>query len=209
MRIGKFLVITSVGLFTALAASAQLQLSASGSYLQGVGDNDAGLWGGGIGMKGFIGQNFALGARLSSYPKKTSAKVTNDGSDYNESDLVTNAVATVDLLLGKKTTPVQPYIGVDLGASFNNHTITYTNAGAQFIENKNENTYFLLSPKAGLNFGIGQAFGVFGQAQYNVTFGNGKTISIDDVPNPFTSEAVSKFFTFDAGIYFRLSPSKK
>jgi hypothetical protein len=186
-----------------------LQLSASGSYLQGVGDNDAGLWGGGLGIKGFLGQNLALGARLSSYPEKTSAKVTGDGSDYTESDLITNAVATIDLILGKKASALQPYIGTDLGASFNNHTVTYTNAGAQFIENKNEKTYFLLSPKAGVNFGIGQAFGIFGQAQYNVTFGNGKTISIDDVPNPFTSEAVSKFFTFDAGIYFRLSPASK
>ncbi|MES2647578.1 MAG: hypothetical protein V4717_11920 [Bacteroidota bacterium] len=208
MRMGKFLIVTAFGLFAVVSASAQLQVSASGSYLKGVGDNDAGLWGGGLGLKGFLGENLALGARLSSYPKKTSSKTTRDGSNYTESDLITNAVATVDLLLGKKTTAIQPYIGADIGANFNNHTITYTNAGAQFIKNENKKTYFLLAPKAGVNIGIGQAFGIFGQAQYNVTFGDGRTISINDVPNPFTSEAVSKFFTFDAGIYFRLSPAK-
>jgi hypothetical protein len=183
------------------------QFSAAASYLKGTGDNTSDFWGGGIAGKGFIGDNFALGATIHSYPKrKFSAEV--NGFKYTNTDLLTNAAATFDILLNKKTSMVQPYIGTDAGVSFNNRTVTYTSANSQIIENKNKKTFFLLSPKAGINIGLGQAFGVFGQVQYNFTFGDGKSVSISDAPNPFTTKAVTEFLTLDAGIYFRLMPAK-
>ncbi len=207
MRTSKFLVITAIGLFAAVTASAQVaQFSASGSYLKGTGDNDASLWGGGLAGKGFIGQSIALGARVNAYPKKTfSAKI--DNFDYKTTDLVTNAAATFDLLLGNKTSMVQPYLGADAGVSFNNQIVAFTNSNSQYVENENKQTYFLLAPKVGINIGLGQAFGIFGQAQYNLTFGDGETVSFEDLPN-FKSEPVSKYFTIDAGVYFRLMPAK-
>jgi len=209
MKTKKFLWVAVAGLFVCFAGNAQVaQISASGSYLKGVDDNKASLWGGGIAGKGFLGKNFALGLGFHTYPKKTASGSVN-GYDYTKADLVSNLALTTDFFLSQRTSPVQPYLGVDLGASFNNHTVTYTNTNNQYIENNNKKTYFLLSPKVGVNVGLGQAFGIFGQAQYNVTFGNGRTIAIDDVPNPFTDNAVSKFFTLDAGVYFRLMPATK
>jgi hypothetical protein len=209
MNSKKILMMAVAGLLATMTVKAQVaQINASGSYLKGVEDNKSSLWGGGVGAKGFIGDHFALGASLHAYPKKTASGTIN-GYNYTKSDNLSNLAGTIDFLIGDRTSTVQPYIGVDAGASFNNHTVTYTNSTNQYIENQNKKTYFLLAPKAGLNFGLGQAFGLFAQAQYNVTFGDGHAVAIDDVPNPFTTNAVSKFFTIDAGLYFRIMPATK
>jgi hypothetical protein len=209
MNSKKILMMAVAGLLATMTVKAQVaQFNVSGSYLKGVDDNKASLWGGGIGAKGFLGEKFALGVGFHTYPKKTySGKI--NGYDYTKSDLLNNLVGTIDFFLSDRTSPVQPYIGVDAGANFNSHAVTYTNSTSQYIENTNKKTYFLLAPKAGLNFGLGQAFGLFAQAQYNVTFGDGHAVAIDDVPNPFTENAVSKFFTIDAGLYFRIMPATK
>jgi hypothetical protein len=207
MQIGKKVLAAAAGVLLVTAGMAQVQLNASASYLKGTGDNKASLWGGGLGAKFFLGDNVALGGALHTYPKKTYAVKTST-ANYTEADLITNLGASVDFLLSKKSAPVQPYIGTDAGVSFNNHTVTYINETTQAVENKNSKTYFLLSPKAGVNIGLGQSFGIFGQAQYNFTFGNGETVSIDDVPNPFTTTPVTQFLSFDAGIYFRLQGAK-
>jgi hypothetical protein len=204
----------ALGLGVVVTANAQLQLSASGSYLKGTGDNKSSLWGGGLTGKVFLGNSIALGGTLHSYPKQTN-KITGSGPSgtytYTSADLVTNVGAALDVLLLPKTSLVQPYIGTDAGVSFNNQTVTYTDGSNQIVSNKNNKSYFLLSPKAGLNIGLGQAFGIFGQAQYNFAFGSGdpKSINIGGVPNPITTEPVSKYFTFDAGIYVRLKGAGK
>ncbi|CAN5703540.1 hypothetical protein BH10BAC3_BH10BAC3_16390 [soil metagenome] len=208
MRTRKFLAITAMGLLVAVTVSAQVaQFSASGSYLKGTGDNDVSLWGGGIAGKGFLGQHVAIGVKVNAYPKKTSSG-TVGSFNYTSANLVTNAAATLDFFLSSKKSMLQPYLGIDAGASFNNQTVTFTNSNTQVIENKNKQTFFLLSPKAGVNIGLGQAFGIFAQAQYNLTFGDGKTVSFNELPN-FQSKPVDKYFTIDAGIYFRLMPAGK
>jgi hypothetical protein len=189
------------------AANAQVQVSASGSYLKSTGDNDAGLWGGGLGLKFFLGDRIAVGGVLHSYPKKTSSISIGNGK-YESADVVTNVAGSLDFLLLPKQSPVQVYLGTDAGASFSNQTVTYTDNTSQTISNKNKNTFFLLSPKAGVNLSLGKMFGVFGQAQYNYTFGDGKSVSFSNTPNPFTTEPVSKYFTFDAGIFIRLAGSR-
>ena len=190
------------------AAMAQVQLNASGTYLQTTGENNnRGLWGGGLGAKFFLGDHFALGGVVHSFPKKTS-DITIGSTRYTTADVVTNAGASFDLLLNSKQSAIQPYIGTDAGVSWSSQTVSYTNNETQMFENKNTSTYFLLAPKAGVNIGLAPAFGLFGQAQYNFTFGDGEDVAINDVPNPFTTEPVSKYFTFDVGVYFRLQGAK-
>lgn len=214
MKTKQFLLTVALGLGLAGVANAQLQFSASGSYLKGTGDNKSSLWGGGITGKAFLGNMVALGGTLHSYPKQNS-KITGSGPSgtytYTSADLVTNVGAALDVLLMPKTSLVQPYIGTDAGVSFNNQTVTYTDNSQQVVSNKNNKSFFLLSPKVGLNVGLGQSFGIFGQAQYNFAFGNGdpKSINIGEVPNPITTEPVSKYFTFDAGVYVRLKGAGK
>ncbi len=195
----------------AAAGMAQVQLNASGSYLKATGDNnDASLWGGGIGAKFFLSGNLAVGGDLHAFPRQSSSiKVGNTA--YTSSDLVSNVSASVDFLLHNNTAPIQPYLGANAGVSFNNQTVTYTNESTQVVENKNNQSFFLLAPKLGLNIGLGQSFGLFGEARYNFTFGDGnpKSISFENVPNPVTTQPVSKYFTFDAGIYIRLERAGK
>lgn len=192
--------------FTTAGLAQSGQISFAGSYLKGTENNKAGLWGGGITLKGFLGNNAALGASVSSYPKKTSS-ATVGNFKYNYADIVTNASASLDLLLSPKTAAVQPYIGTDAGISFNSQTVSYTNSNNAFIENKNKASYFLLAPKIGMNIGLSKAFGIFGQAQYNFNFGDGNSVSYNEAPVQFNSEPVTKYLTFDAGIYFRFMPA--
>lgn len=202
------LLTTALALCIATASVAQTgQVSVSGSYLKGTGGNNASLWGGGIAGKGFIGNNVALGVILQTYPESESSEEIN-GFRYTTADLLTNVSGTLDFLLNPKSAMVQPYIGIDGGVSWNNSTVTYTNQNDQYLENRNKNTFFLLSPKVGVNIGLGQAFGIFGQARYNFTFGDGKTVSIENVPVPFESKSVTEFINVDAGIYFRFMPAR-
>ena len=186
-----------------IAADAQIQFGASGSYLKGTGDNKASLWGGGLHGKFYLGDHIALGVGVRSYPKNTSS-VQAGNTTYTSADLLTNAAASFDLLLGSKKGGIQPYIGADAGVSFSNQTITYTNNNTQIIENKNKKAYVLVAPKVGLNIGLGQTFGIFGQAQYNATFGSGDPDDITINSVTIKSKPVTSYFTFDAGIYVRL-----
>jgi hypothetical protein len=202
--------LAAVALFTAIQSNAQIQIGAQGSYLKGTGDNKASLWGGGVHLKAYVGPFIALGGVVRTYPKQTS-KIEYQNQTVTTNDLVTNISGSADIILGSKKDLIQPFIGADAGVSINNQIVTTTNASQQNVDNKNSQTFFLLSPKAGINLGLLPAFGAFATAQYNLTFGNGnqQDVSINNTPNPFKSTPVSKYFTFDIGVYFRLVGASK
>jgi len=198
----------AVLLFTATKSDAQIQLSAFGSYLKGTGDNTNSIYGGGLAGKFFVGNNVALGAGVRSYPKRTS-KYNHGAYEITDGDYLTNVAGSLDFILGSKKSMIQPFIGTDAGISIANHTTTYYYSSEQRVINNNK-SFFLLSPKAGLNIGLGQAFGIFAQAQYNLTFGSGDNVDISNIPglSDITSKPIDKYFSFDAGIYIRLSAAK-
>lgn len=204
-----------ISLITATQSDAQIQIGAQGSYLKGTGDNKSNLWGGGVHAKFFLGPFIALGGVVRSYPKRTSSMTYNQGTansyTVTTGDFLTNISGSADILLGKKNDLIQPFIGADAGVSISNQTVTSTSSTQQNVQNKNGQTFFLLSPKAGVNLGLLPAFGVFATAQYNLTFGNGnqRDVSINNAPNPFKSTPVDKYFTFDVGVYFRLVGASK
>lgn len=204
----KNLFLTAMIAFLAgMHANAQIQIGVQGSYLKGTGDNKSSLWGGGAHAKFYLGQHLAFGGVVRVYPKNTSSEMFN-GTTYTSGDYITNVSGSVDILLSKKEELIQPFIGADAGASFNNHTVTYTNNNQQIAVNNNK-TFFLLSPKAGVNVGLLPSFGIFGQAQYNVTFGDGENLNSTTFPSSFDTKPVDKYFTFDVGLYFRLTGAKK
>lgn len=199
----KRLIILPALLLCSVWGFSQLQFGASGSYLKGTGENTANKWGGGLHARGFIGKHFALGIGLRSYPKSSSSIQEGD-LNITSSDLLTHAAATFDILLAKNTSAIQPYIGTDAGLSFSNRITTINSNASQTVTNDNRQTFFLLSPKAGLNIGLGRTFGIFGQVQYNYTFGEGNPINPGPIPNPIETRPVDKFWSYDAGIYVRL-----
>lgn len=201
-----FLIAGSVFLLST-HANAQIQIGAQGSYLKGTGDNNSTLWGGGAHAKFYLGQRLAFGGVIRVYPKTTSSENVG-GTTYTSGDYITNVSGSVDILLAKKEELIQPFIGIDAGASINNHTVTYSNNNQQVAINNNK-TFFLLSPKAGVNIGLLPSFGVFGQAQYNATFGDGENLNSSTFPSSFNTKPVDKYFTFDVGLYFRLTGAKK
>lgn len=203
----------AVGLMFVNKAMAQIQIGAQGSYLKGTGDNNASLWGGGAHLKFYLGNILAVGGVVRTYPKQTSkTNYTSGGTNYTvtNGDYITNISGSAEIMLGGKTSLIQPFIGADAGVSINNQTVTVTSNGSQTATNNNGQTFFLASPKAGINLGLLPSFGVFGVAQYNLVFGSGnqEDISFANVPNPIKSTPVDKYFTFDVGVYFRLTGAK-
>ncbi|HMP92658.1 MAG TPA: hypothetical protein PKD90_07295 [Phnomibacter sp.] len=187
----------------ATTAMAQVQLGAFGSYSKGTGENNTDLWGGGAHLRFFMGKVVALGGSFKTYPK-VSEKFTVGSTEYTRSNLLSNLTGTFDLLLAKNDRAIQPFIGADAGFSFASETITGGSGGSGSANFENKKTYFMISPKAGLNIGLGKTFGLFGQAQYNYTFGDGNPNTITIPGLTLKSTPVDRYLSFDAGIYVRL-----
>ena len=185
----------------------QIQIGAQASYLKGGGTNSTALWGGGAHLKFFIGDHIVLGGLLRIYPEKTSVEnYSNSTGTYQAShaDLLSNLMGTFDLLLGRSGSLTRPYIGLDAGISNSSRSTVITSPGFQSSSNENKQTFFMASPKAGFNVELSKGFGLFAQAQYNLTFGSGDPNNIT-VPgfDGNSTTPVDKFFSFDAGIFFR------
>lgn len=187
-------------------AFSQFQIGAHASYLKGQGDNDASQWGGGLHGKFFLGNNIALGGGFRTFPK--SEKTEGSGTTYVTTNSINQFYGSLDLLLGKKKNTVQPYIGIDAGVSSSKRTILNSSGNQTNVNIENKQAFFYLGPKAGLNIAFGPAIGLFGQAQYGLTFGNGDPSTISP-PSNINSVPVDKFFIFDAGLYFRIAAAKK
>ena len=188
-------------------AFSQFQIGASGSYLKGTGDNNRSLWGGGLTGKFFLGNNIALGAGFRVLPKiEKSSTGAVGGSTVTTSDNLSQVFGSLDIFLNSKKKAVQPYFGVDAGISNSNRTILVSGTGSGLGSFENNETFFYLAPKLGVNIGLSPAVGIFGQASYGLTFGNGE--DLNNLPQ-YDSKPVDKFFVFDAGLYVRLSGTKK
>lgn len=184
----------------------QFQLGAHGSYLKGTGDNKSQLWGGGLHGKFYLGGNLALGAGFRTFPK--TEKVTTGSTTVTTADNLSQLYGSFDLLLSKKKSFIQPFIGADAGLSFTTRSVLVSSGQTSTGSVENKNTYFYLAPKAGLNIGLSPAIGLFGTASYGLTFGSGDPANPGPIPNPVETKPVDKFFVFDAGIYIRLVGAK-
>jgi hypothetical protein len=205
MKTTQFKLMLTLATVASTSASAQLQLGPHASFLKGTGDNAVGTWGGGLHAKFFLGKHLALGAGVRALPeKRESTSVGNTA--FKTTDALAQYYGSIDFLLGAKRNAVQPYIGADAGVSSNKRVITSTTGTSTSTTVNNKQSFFYLAPKAGLNIALGQAFGLFGQASYGLTFGNGEPGSVT-IPG-FESKPVDKFFVFDMGIYLRISGAK-
>jgi hypothetical protein len=196
------LIFLFVGIVT--SGFSQLQIGGNASYLKGAGDNNSTLWGGGIHAKIFFGNRIAFGAGYRAFPKSKNS--ITGLSSITTSDNVAQFYGSFDLLIFTKKRIFQPYIGVDAGVSSSTRSTSLTPQNTAIITNDNNQKFFYLAPKLGLNLGISNAFGLFAQATYGLTFGSGDPGSIT-IPNVET-KPVDKFISFDLGLYFRLSAAK-
>lgn len=187
-------------------AFSQFQLGAHGSYLKGTGDNTSRLWGGGLHGKFYLGGNIAIGAGFRTFPK--TEKVTTGSTTVTTADNLSQAYGSFDLLLSKKKSLIQPFIGADAGLSFTTRSVVVATGQSATAKVDNKSTFFYLAPKAGVNIGLSPAVGLFGTASYGLTFGSGDPANLGPIPNPIETRPVDKFFVFDAGIYIRLVGAK-
>jgi hypothetical protein len=195
-----FILLLLVGM--GMQAQAQLLL---GAHVSRLNNAEEGKWGGGLFIKGLIGDRFAAGVNVKAYPQqfRSSTQVIN-GQEYNVSvgNVVIPALATFDYRFGET---VRPYIGADVGMYNTRTVVRYATAGFDRNESTNKKWYFGAAPKVGLELEVGPV-GIFGQAQYNVLFGSGdqKDITVPGINGSIETKPISKFWNFDVGLYFKI-----
>jgi len=207
----KTLITCLVFLFIAGRASAQLIIGGQASYLDHDGNNQ---WGGGVQIKGLIGDRLAIGGVIKSYPKKLfseTATVEGEAVTITSGNSVTPVAGLLEYYFGKKN-DFNPYSGTDAGLYFNqNFTIVHFD-NTDIVNHETKTTYFGIAPKAGFMLKTGGLFAIFAQAQYNFLFGSGDPDNIT-VPGfggaSIETKPADKFWTFDAGLLIRLKAAGK
>jgi len=202
----KILMIT---MFISLAYQAQAQFQ-FGAHASRLNNAEQGKWGGGLFVKGLIGDRFAIGANAKVYPQNFQTGTERiGGTDYQVSrgNVIVPLLATFDYRFGEN---VRPYIGVDAGM-YSTRTVTkLSKDNTRTVDLTNNNWYFGAAPKVGLELEVGPV-GIFGQVQYNALFGSGdeKNIPVPGINSSINTKPVSKFWNFDVGIYVKLARGDK
>ena len=198
-------------LFVAASASAQLILGGQASLLNHDGNNQ---WGGGVQIKGLIGDRLAIGGIIRSYPKNLQSEtssISGENVTITSGNAITPVAGMIEYYFGKKSA-VNPYLGTDAGVYFNHNYTVVNSDNVDVVNQDTKKAYFGIAPKAGLMIKTGGLFAIFAQAQYNFLFGSGDPENIT-VPGfggaSIETKPADKFWTFDAGILLRLKPAGK
>lgn len=197
--------------FAAVSASAQLILGGQASLLNQDGNNQ---WGGGVQIKGLIGDRLAIGGIIRSYPKNLQSETTTvDGESFNitSGNAVTPVAGMIEYYFGKESA-LNPYLGTDAGLYFNQNFTIVNSDNVDVVNQNTKKTYFGIAPKGGLMVKTGGLFAIFAQAQYHFLFGSGDPENIT-IPGfggaSIETKPADKFWTFDAGILLRLKAAGK
>ncbi len=198
----------------ALTVNAQnFSVSTQYSSLTGHGanDNHSTLNGVAVLTSYAITDNMAVGTAIHTYPAKKSNYKSGDFS-YKATDDVTNVAVCYKITLAAISSIFQPYTGVDIGLSTSNHKVEFNNDLNKLQRFNIKKSYVMMSPKVGMNIALNKKFGVYTQAQYNFSPGDGgKTIM--EVKNSkssatITTEPISKYYNIDTGVYMSIGNIK-
>lgn len=209
----KFLCMLSATLILTFAAGvsySQVQIGLHGSRLEGT---NVSQWGFGGNVKFLIADKFAIGVAARAYPNKDMKTVnfSSGGNNYKmvKGNTIVPVTASLDYYFGKA--PIRPYLGVDAGAYFRKQIVAISNAegNSSAYNTTDKGTFFGAAPRAGLNIELGPV-GIFGQAGYNFLFGSGSkdNLTIPGFNSDIDTKPVDKFWTFDAGIFFKIGGHK-
>lgn len=196
----KIILLTALSVALCLGTQAQLILGAHGSYLTGTQSELNNQWGGGLQVKGKVGNRLAVGGTVRSYFKNLSETPVSGGT-IRQGNNVTNLSGMLEYYFGKK---VQPYIGADAGLYFTSYFIQGNSGSTGAIDIQDKNTYFGAAPKFGIQFNIG-AISPFVQGQYHFLFGGGDEVTIPGIGGtPIDAQTMDKFWTLDFGLLFQI-----
>lgn len=204
-----FFQLISMSALVVTANAQSISVGAQYSLLTGHGanDNHSTLSGATVFGTFSIKDNMTTGAVIHAYAPKKSNYKSGDFA-YKATDDVTNIAISYEISFGPKGSSVQPFMGVDMGLSTSNHKVEYYNDMNKLIKVNLKQAYVMMSPKAGVIVALTKTLGVYSQAQYNFSPGNGGTTVIH-VQNAksrtsFTTEPISKYYNIDTGIYLRI-----
>lgn len=196
--------------FACMVMQAQSQILI-GAHASRLNNAEQGKWGGGLFFKGLIGDRFAAGINVKTYPQSfRTTTQTIGGQEYDVSvgNVIIPALVTLDYRFGEV---VRPYIGADVGMYNTRDIVRYNTAGYDRTDTGNKKWYFGAAPKVGLEFEVGP-IGIFGQVQYNVLFGSGDRNNLTVpgiVGGSIETDPVGKFWNFDVGLYLKLARGNK
>lgn len=201
-----------VSLFALSAgASAQLIIGGQGSLLSNDGNHQ---YGGGVQVKAMIADRLAIGGVIRTYPKNLQSETGTIGGQtvkITTGNSITPVAGLIEYYFGKKS-PLNPYLGTDVGLMFNRNFTIINSNNTDIVNQDSKKTYFSVAPKGGLMLKTGGLIALFAQAQYHFVFGSGDPDNIT-VPGfngaSFETKPADKFWTFDAGILLRLKAAGK
>ena len=208
MKIFSFKTFAVTTAFLALFSTysiAQVQIGVHGSRLI----SERGDWGGGAFVKGFLGDNIAVGGSVKVYPKRFSTETSMLGTRSirrSEGDLFVPVTGSVDIFLTNGL--FRPYIGSDIGLYYHKYffRVDDDTDGTNLLDYNRSKTYFGVGPRLGFAVQSG-IIGLFAQFQYNYLFGTvkgGETLLVPGVNANITTNPVQSFTSIDVGVYFRV-----
>ncbi len=198
----------------ALTTKAQATLGAEYSLLTGHGANDNHTSLSGVKVFGTyaITDNMAVGTVLHTYVPKKSKYKSGDFT-YMATDAVTNIAVSYEISTGSKGSLIQPYMGVDMGLSTSTHNIEYYTDLHKLKKFNIKQAYVMISPKVGMSIALSKTFGVYTEAQYNFSPGDGGKTYLPVTNSKsnvvITTEPISKYYNIDTGVYMRIGNIKR
>jgi len=210
IRFLSFSILIAGMMFFLPGLKAQVQFGVHGSRII----SERGEWGGGAFLKGFLGDNVAIGASVKVYPKHFATQtISIAGNNYrkSEGDLFVPVTGSLDVFLSNGF--FRPYIGSDVGLYYNKYFFRLDNDtnGENVFEYDQSKSYFGVGPRFGFAIQSG-IIGVFAQFQYNYLFGSknrGEDLIVPGINANITTNPVRTFASIDAGIYFRIGENSK
>ncbi|HEV7349703.1 hypothetical protein [Telluribacter sp.] len=183
-------------LLTGGSASAQFSLGVQGGIAKSNLTQANNLYGGGVNLRIFPAEHFAVGV---------AAKTYTDGKDYvvagqtlSHSGRLTPVTATLDLFLSDGL--VRPYLGGDAGMYFSKYDTRFN--GNRIAETTRRN-HLGAAPRAGIILVTGNV-GIQLEGVYHFVFGNKNNSTQVGTADNVNFESTSKFYGVNLGLVFGL-----
>lgn len=151
-------------------------------------DNDDVFHGGGVNLRYFMDSgHVAIGAGVRYYGKRWE----NETFDASVTANVVPVVGMVEYYFADSKAPARPYIGAEVGV----YNFSATTEVIGFENTTEPSSHFGVAPKAGVEIGIGEQLGIFGELGYNIVFdkedndegGSPENADFDDVATKFVN----------------------
>jgi hypothetical protein len=186
----------SIVAFLSTSAFSQFSLGLQGGLAKSNVEDSKTIAGGGVNLRFFPSEQFAVGIAGKIYADGTNYRVA--GQDLNFTGTLMPVTATADFFF--TTGMVKPYVGGDAGMYFSKYKGKFN--GNTFSESSTHSN-FGTAPRLGLVFDFGNV-GIQVEGIYHFIFGNKDNSYNTGSPSNINFESTSEFGGINVGVIFGL-----